>query len=227
MRAAASWRSPPSTAPSAHDVGHFQRFGRAPCGQVESLADPAGGWRSRCGTTAPPCARHSPPGSWPRPQIAAQELTGHAGVPAKLPETRHLATNFTFPPSDSGEALFQSKGCSGCHTGKLALEGLLRNQTLTDIAAEMWNHQPQHEAAAPLALAGRDAPDHRLHLGAPVLRGNGKRGARPKGLCGEGTGAACHNDPSSGAPKLAQGKNAYSDITLVAALWEHGPACWT
>ena len=26
-----------------------------------------------------------------------------------------------------------------------------------------------------------------------------------------------------GAPKLAKGKDAYSDITMVSALWEHGP----
>jgi mono/diheme cytochrome c family protein len=30
----------------------------------------------------------------------------------------------------------------------------------------------------------------------------------------------CHNDPSSGAPKLTKGQ---SDITMVAVLWEHGP----
>jgi mono/diheme cytochrome c family protein len=35
--------------------------------------------------------------------------------------------------------------------------------------------------------------------------------------------ATCHNDPSSGAPKLSKGKDGHSDITMVAALWEHGP----
>ena len=35
--------------------------------------------------------------------------------------------------------------------------------------------------------------------------------------------ATCHNDASSGAPKLAKGKGAYSDITMVSALWSHGP----
>jgi mono/diheme cytochrome c family protein len=35
--------------------------------------------------------------------------------------------------------------------------------------------------------------------------------------------ATCHNDPASGAPKLAKGKDAYSDITMVSALWGHGP----
>jgi mono/diheme cytochrome c family protein len=35
--------------------------------------------------------------------------------------------------------------------------------------------------------------------------------------------ATCHNDPSSGAPKLAKGKDAYSGVTIVSALWRHGP----
>ena len=35
--------------------------------------------------------------------------------------------------------------------------------------------------------------------------------------------ANCHNDAASGAPKLGKGKDAYNDITMVAALWDHGP----
>jgi mono/diheme cytochrome c family protein len=139
-----------------------------------------------------------------------------------LPETRHLASNFTFPPSDSGEALFQSKGCSGCHTGKLALEGLLRNQTLTDIAADMWNHQPSMKQPPP-ALSQEEMRQIVGYIWARQYflgNGNAERGHK---VFAEKNCAACHNDPSSGAPKLAQGKDAYSDITLVAALWEHGP----
>ena len=33
--------------------------------------------------------------------------------------------------------------------------------------------------------------------------------------------ATCHE--SGAAPKLGKGKDAYSDITMVAALWDHGP----
>jgi mono/diheme cytochrome c family protein len=35
--------------------------------------------------------------------------------------------------------------------------------------------------------------------------------------------AACHEVSSSGAPSLAHGKNAYSSVTMVVALWKHGP----
>ena len=82
-------------------------------------------------------------------KLTSQELTDMLVYLQNLPETKHWRGNFQFPPSDTGEALFQSKGCAGCHTGKLALEGLLRNQTLTEIAVDMWNHQPNMKQPPP------------------------------------------------------------------------------
>ena len=47
----------------------------------------------------------------------------HAGLPAESAgDAQRVARTFVFPPSDSGEKLFESKGCTGCHVGKLALE---------------------------------------------------------------------------------------------------------
>ena len=34
--------------------------------------------------------------------------------------------------------------------------------------------------------------------------------------------AACHDDPSSGAPSLV-GRKGFSAVTMVATLWRHGP----
>src|SRR4051812_31595570 len=50
-------------------------------------------------------------------KITGQELTDMLVYLQNLPETRNLAQNFSFPPSDSGEKLFASKGCGECHTG--------------------------------------------------------------------------------------------------------------
>ena len=204
-----------------HGISTPNAEGAPPVALWESLADPVvlaqqmwnHGARMREAFAAKKLAR---------PQITAQELTDMLVYLQNLPETRHLASNFTFPPSDSGEALFQSKGCSGCHTGKLALEGLLRNQTLTDIAADMWNHQPSMKQPPP-ALSQEEMRQIVGYIWARQYflgNGNAERGHK---VFAEKNCAACHNDPSSGAPKLAQGKDAYSDITLVAALWEHGP----
>ena len=44
-------------------------------------------------------------------EITAQELTDLLVYLQNLPQTRNLAQNFQFGPSESGEQLFQSKGC--------------------------------------------------------------------------------------------------------------------
>ena len=157
-----------------------------------------------------------------RPTLTAQELTDMLVYLQNLPETRQLATNFSFPPSDTGAQLFQSRGCSGCHVGKLALESRLRNQTLTGIAAAMWDHQPSMKQPPP-QLSQEEMRQLISYIWArQYFRGSGSAD-RGKHVFTEKNCATCHNDPSSGAPKLGKGKDAYSDITMVAALWGHGP----
>jgi len=152
--------------------------------------------------------------------ITAQELTDMLVYLQNLPETRNLAANFAFPPSDTGEKLFVSKGCAGCHTGNRALEALLKNQTLTDIAVDMWNHQPSMKNPPP-ELSQEEMRQILSYIWArQYFRGNGNA-ERGKKVFAEKSCATCHVD--GGAPKLGKGKDAYSDITLVAALWDHGP----
>src|SRR5205807_526131 len=52
------------------------------------------------------------------------------------------------------------------------------------------------------------------------LRGNGDS-AKGKKVFAEKNCATCHE--GGAAPKLAKGKDAYSDVTMVSALWDHGP----
>jgi mono/diheme cytochrome c family protein len=151
--------------------------------------------------------------------LSGQELTDILVYLQNLPETRAMARHFELPPSDEGEQLFQSKGCASCHAGATALEHFLKNHTLTDIAADMWNHQPEMKQPAPQMSQA----EMRQIVGYIWTRqyftgsGNVERGKKvfASKSCG-----SCHNDPSSGAPKLTKGQ---SDITMVAALWEHGP----
>ncbi|HXK03219.1 MAG TPA: c-type cytochrome [Verrucomicrobiae bacterium] len=156
-------------------------------------------------------------------KLTAQELTDMLVYLQNLPETRNLAANFAFPPSDSGEKLFVSKGCSGCHTGpKMALENRLHNQTLTEIAVDMWNHQPSMKNPPP-ELSQEEMRQIISYIWArQYFRGSGSAD-RGKKVFDEKNCGTCHNDPSSGAPKLGGHKDAYSDITMVAALWNHGP----
>ncbi|HTS65764.1 MAG TPA: c-type cytochrome [Candidatus Acidoferrales bacterium] len=156
-------------------------------------------------------------------KLTAQELTDMLVYLQNLPETRNLASNFSFPPSDTGEKLFVSKGCAGCHTGpKMALENRLHNQTLTEIAVDMWNHQPSMKNPPP-ELSQEEMRQIISYIWArQYFRGSGSA-ERGKKVFSDAHCASCHDDPSSGAPKLGKGKDAYSDITMVAALWNHGP----
>ena len=138
--------------------------------------------------------------------ITAQELTDMLVYLQNLPETRSLATNFAFPPSDTGEKLFEAKGCSGCHVGKRALDVLLKNQTLTDIAVDMWNHQPGIRTAAGV-IAGRDAA-----ISYAQISGNGNPSGRRSS---PGVGRWLPQRRRSTESAKA---DAYSDITMNPAL---------
>ncbi len=153
-------------------------------------------------------------------KITGQELTDMLVYLQNLPETRNVAKNFSFPPSDTGEQLFTSKGCAECHVGKRALEVLLKNQTLTEIAVDMWNHQPSMKNPPPTFQP--EEMGGRLFSQAwakQYFRGDGSA-TRGKSVFTAKNCATCHNDASSGAPKLGKGKDGHSDITMVAALWK-------
>jgi mono/diheme cytochrome c family protein len=157
----------------------------------------------------------------PRPNLIGQDLTDMLLYLQNLPETRHLARTFTLPTANTGEKLFESKGCADCHTGKLSLETLLKAQTLTQIAADMWDHEANMKNPPTLSL---DEMRQILSFiwAKQYFQGEGNA-VRGKRVFAEKSCATCHNDPSSAAPSLAKGKGAYSDITMVSALWEHGP----
>jgi len=155
--------------------------------------------------------------------LTPQELTDILVYLQNLPETRQLASEFSFPPSDSGEKLFQSKGCAQCHTGRLALDQRLRNLTLTAIAVAMWNHQSRMKDPPP-SLSQQEMREILGYIWAKqYLRGAGDPG-RGKKVFADKSCAGCHNDPSSGAPALGKNPDGYSDVSIVSVLWRHGPA---
>lgn len=151
--------------------------------------------------------------------ISGQELTDILVYLQNLPETRALPHHFEIPASDGGEQIFQSKGCAGCHSGAMALERLLKNQTLTDIAAAMWHHQPDMKQP-PVTLSPGDMQQLIAYVWARQYFTGSGDAERGKKVFAEKNCATCHNDASSGAPKLGKDQ---SDITMVAALWQHGP----
>jgi cytochrome c2 len=122
----------------------------------------------------------------------------------------------------NGRALFESKGCAACHSGKSTLTSRLKRKTLTDIAVAMWQHEPRMPAApAPLALEEMReivsylwAEQFFEDTGSPVA---GARVFVAK-RC-----ATCHNDASTGAPKITGAGRTFTAATIVSVLWHHGP----
>jgi mono/diheme cytochrome c family protein len=202
-----------------HGIATAVAGGGPPVAKWESLADPL--------VLAEQMWNHGPKmraafaqRKFPWAHLAGQELTDILVYLQNLPETRNLARSFELPPAGAGETLFQSKGCTNCHTGARAPERLLKNQTLTDIAADMWDHQPQMKAPDLSPEEMRQIIGYLWTRQYFTGSGNAERG---KKVFSAKNCATCHNDPSVGAPKLGKGKDAYSDITMVATLWEHGP----
>ncbi len=138
-----------------------------------------------------------------------------------MPENQSDVRTFSLPTGAGGKALLESKGCTGCHKGFLALEGRLINHTLTDIAASMWNHDPAtREKTEELSLDEiREILAYIWSTDFFRSRGNVAEGNKVFSLrCG-----ACHTNPSVGAPDLKGTNRRYTAITMVWALWNHGP----
>jgi mono/diheme cytochrome c family protein len=158
--------------------------------------------------------------SWP--ELTAQDLADMLVYLRNLPASRGVPARLEITAGARGEALFQSKGCSGCHAGKLALAPRLKGQTLTDIAVEMWNHAPRM-AAVPPRLELEEMRELASYLWAEQFfmgwgnRAGGERVFRAKGCAG------CHADAVSGAPPLPKPAGPFTGASMVSALWRHGP----
>ena len=208
-----------------HGITGSNAAGAPPVAQWESLSDPVA-LAQQMWNHGPKMSEELVKRKIRRPDLTGQELTDMLVYLQNLPETRRLAGEYLFTPSAPGAALFQSKGCAQCHQGRLALEDRLKNQSLTEIAVDMWNHQPKMQKSAP-TLSQEEMRQLLGYVWArQYFRGSGSPD-RGKRVFMEKNCAACHNDPSSGAPNLARGNlpysKSYSDITMVSVLWEHGP----
>jgi len=138
-----------------------------------------------------------------------------------LPESpRGRMPEFKVTAGQDGEKLFQSKGCASCHQ----LSGLRTGgMDLDDIAASFWNHG----ANPKMSPANFTEEEMSALLGyvwaAPFFEspGNAARGAK---VFRQRRCVACHGVAGNNAPNLLAGSTRRNGITMVSALWRHGPA---
>ncbi len=159
------------------------------------------------------------------PQLSAQQLTDMLVYLRNQPGTRGQTGVFRIDAGGSGAQVFQSAGCAQCHQTVEALANAVQGQTLTEIAAEMWNHVP--------VMAKAGAPAVKLDPGqmrdlvssfwaAKFFQDAGHPASGSRVFAGKNC-TVCHNDASSGAPRLPiQGRD-FSGAAMISALWRHGP----
>ena len=158
--------------------------------------------------------------SWP--ELTAQDLADMLVYLRNVPAGRSSVSRVEIASGPNGQALFQSKGCAACHKDEAALARRIKGQTLTGIGVAMWNHEPRM-AAAPAPLEVGEMREITSYLWAEQFfsdQGGAARGARVYSAkhC-----AACHDDASSGAPKLRGAGRSFTAATMVSVLWRHGP----
>jgi mono/diheme cytochrome c family protein len=159
--------------------------------------------------------------SWLR--LTSQELSDLLVYLQNLPQTRGRRAEFAPASAETGQMLFELKGCVGCHTGKLSLQNRFANRTLTDFAVAMWNHAPKMATTFP-ELRTEEMRRIVGYLWSQQLFGERGRPGRGKKVYSAKKCATCHEDASSGAPGLAGRKPALTALSMVSVLWKHGPA---
>ena len=155
-------------------------------------------------------------------QLTTQDLSDMLVWLRNLPETRHKAAEFALPTAPGGRAVFEEKGCVKCHTGKLALENRLHHQTLTDIAVDMWNHAPKMQHPVP-ELTQDEMRRLVSYLWVQQFFRSGGSASKGQKVVTEKHCVSCHGVAGSGAPNLKEHAGDYSAVSMISALWRHGP----
>ncbi|HLH16053.1 MAG TPA: c-type cytochrome [Bryobacteraceae bacterium] len=163
-------------------------------------------------------------GRTPWPYLSGQDLADLLVYLRNLPETRGKPAGLAVTTGAKGLELFQSKGCAGCHESGTALAVRIKGRTVTEIAAQMWDHAPKMRAAGARTAEFRPGEMSELlsYLWARQFfedSGDPARGARVfvAKRC-----AGCHT--TGHAPDLTAGDAVFSGPAMISALWRHGPA---
>ena len=170
--------------------------------------------------------------SWPR--MSGQDVTDLVSYLWRLPGLAPLTTPFRFGNDRTGEGLFNER-CMECHTmgqakpGRIDLAAKLRNKTLPEMAAAMWNHAPAMKISKPgTRMPTFTEAEFRDLVTFLVLRpvfdevGNPAQGSQvfQSKKCAE-----CHEGrlPNTGAPPLSAFKGPFNAMSMTTILWSHGP----
>jgi len=152
--------------------------------------------------------------------LTGQELTDLTVYLQNLPSLAGATPELTLPDPATGKPLFD-QNCAQCHKDSLALDRRFSNQTLLDVAAEMWNHIPRM-IAAPVLSADEMRRIvayawERQYLGPS---GNVAKGRK---VFTEKRCASCHDDPGAKDARFSRGERVFTPLSMIPVVWAHGP----
>lgn len=154
------------------------------------------------------------------PTLTAAEMNDVVVYLQNLPQTKGLQPEFSPASAETGETLFQVKGCADCHRGANSLEKKLSVRTGADFAAAMWNHsakmiqlQPELRPEEMKRLVG--------YIWALQFANSGGNATKGQKVFAEKGCGNCHG--KGVAPSLDAMAGRANPYTAVSALWNHGP----
>jgi mono/diheme cytochrome c family protein len=155
-------------------------------------------------------------------EINGQELADLLIYLRNLTPAKNFVSAFQTTSGARGKELFEQKRCVQCHTDDSIVTRRVRGESLTDVAAQMWDHGLRMPAAT-VHLEPGEMRELLSYGWAGQFFQSGGDPARGKKVFVAKRCSVCHDDKSSNAPALSRGKQGVSGITMVSALWRHGP----
>jgi mono/diheme cytochrome c family protein len=157
----------------------------------------------------------------PWPNLTSQDLSDLLVYLRNIsPTARGAASVFRITAGENGAQLFESKGCVACHKTDRQAQG--PPLTLTAVAASMWNHasflhlEPPHLDTSEM----REVVSHYWANQFFESMGNPAAGRR---IFNAKHCVDCHSGSGPG-PVLTEKPGSWNGISMVSALWRHGPA---
>jgi len=145
-------------------------------------------------------------------EISTREMADMIAYLKSLPQTRPLQAKFAPASAETGETLFQVKGCAGCHKDASALVRGAAFSSAADFAVGMWNHSASMKKAAILR------PEEMTRLVGFLFA---KQFERMTGDASRGEHLLQAKDCNSCHKTAPSASTAYE---MISAVWVHGPA---
>ena len=133
------------------------------------------------------------------PLLSGQDVADLLVYLRHLPAATPARPVFQTTSGGNGKRLFDSKGCAQCHqSADQFLAAGLPGQTMTDVAAEMWNHGRDMSAAG-VRFAPGEMREIASYIWSRRMFENSGNAARGKSLFASRNCGSCHGNGAGGA----------------------------